>query len=162
MDEVTNNEDWRQQGAPAVTVTELTEAYALSDRLSALLTGVANALKGEPGELQLHGFSDLPELAESLMRTAANQDSNIAALSSCWRGDWMDFDGRTLRDQLADLDDSPGEFRFAKGICPETGWHWDDHCDEDCRRRAAEEMEQALSGMTQEELWGEAGEPDGS
>jgi hypothetical protein len=29
----------------------------------------------------------------------------MKALGDKWRGDWSDFDGRTLRDQLAELDE---------------------------------------------------------
>lgn len=42
---------------------EVAELRALTRRLSALLTGVANALKGQPDELHLHDWSDLPAVA---------------------------------------------------------------------------------------------------
>lgn len=44
-------------------MSELQELRELVDRLGSLLTGVANALKGEPGELRMHDWSDLPTLA---------------------------------------------------------------------------------------------------
>ena len=47
--------------------TRLDELHRLNDRLAALLTGVANALKGDPtGTLMLHNWSDLPAVAAKL------------------------------------------------------------------------------------------------
>ncbi|RLA51622.1 MAG: hypothetical protein DRR42_09900 [Gammaproteobacteria bacterium] len=52
---------------------EADELHKLITRLNDLLTDTANALKGEPDELTLHGFHDLPEIAarlrEALLRT---------------------------------------------------------------------------------------------
>ena len=48
-------------------VAEIAENDALRDRLSALLTGTANALKGDPGEDRLHDWSDLPKVAGELV-----------------------------------------------------------------------------------------------
>ena len=48
---------------------EVEEEHAVLNRLTDLLTGVAKGLKGEPPELTLHGWSDLPELAQK-WRTA--------------------------------------------------------------------------------------------
>lgn len=42
------------------------EQDMLIGRMSTLLSGVANALKGEPDELTLHDWSDLPRLAREL------------------------------------------------------------------------------------------------
>lgn len=39
----------------------------LTTRLTKLLTGVANALKGEPGPLTLHDWSDLPAVAQAVI-----------------------------------------------------------------------------------------------
>lgn len=44
---------------------------ALRDRMDSLLTGVAAALKGEPGPLVMHDWSDLPEVAAEVARRAA-------------------------------------------------------------------------------------------
>lgn len=53
-------------------VERLREAEDESDRLRArmagLLTDVANALKGEPGPLESHDWSDLPAVAVRVMR----------------------------------------------------------------------------------------------
>lgn len=48
--------------------TENADLHALTDRLSHLLTGVANALKGPPGPLSSHSWHDLPEVAQEVMR----------------------------------------------------------------------------------------------
>lgn len=45
------------------TETELESAQRLIDRQSSLLTGVANALRGQPPELMLYDHSQLPQLA---------------------------------------------------------------------------------------------------
>jgi hypothetical protein len=42
---------------------ELRDTSDLNGRLGGLLTGVANALKGEPDPLTLHSWHDLPEQA---------------------------------------------------------------------------------------------------
>lgn len=46
---------------------EVDEYAQLTDRLSFLLTGTANALKGDPGPLTLHDWSDLPAVAAGLV-----------------------------------------------------------------------------------------------
>ncbi len=58
-------------------------------------------------------------------------------LGAAYRGDWSDFDGRTLRLQLADLSgllrEDAGEFSVRRwafgqaGICPESRC-WQEHC----------------------------------
>lgn len=48
-------------------------------RLSYLLTGVANALKGTPEPLTAHGWSDLPELAQKAVQAAARATASDAA-----------------------------------------------------------------------------------
>ena len=48
-------------------VAEIAENDALRDRLSELLTGTANALKGDPGEDRLNDWSDLPKVAGDLV-----------------------------------------------------------------------------------------------
>lgn len=47
---------------------ELDEVYALLARQSAILTGVANALRGPPGPLASHGHHDLAERAATVVR----------------------------------------------------------------------------------------------
>lgn len=46
--------------------TDNDEYSELLDRLSKLLTNTANALKGAPGPLILHDWSDLPAVAKTL------------------------------------------------------------------------------------------------
>jgi hypothetical protein len=63
-------------------------------------------------------------LEELKGRVAQVQDA-MTALAGAWRGDWTSFDGRTLEDQLDDLNtalDNKLEFDFevwceANGIC---------------------------------------------
>ena len=64
----------------------------------------------------------------------------IKELASAWRGDWNDFDGRTLRDQLKEViqieDHVIGlpEFRIRNGLCEAGNGHWVDHCDKGCKK----------------------------
>lgn len=63
--------------------------------------------------------------------TVSNRDAVVRALTAlgeAWRGDWMDFDGRTLRSQLQSvtdfLDDVAPPITYealcvSLGICPE-------------------------------------------
>ena len=60
-------------------MNEVDEYVQLTDRLGQLLTGVAAALKGEPDELTLHDWSDLPQLASRVM---ADLEEARAALVS--------------------------------------------------------------------------------
>jgi len=48
-------------------LAEVDEYAELLDRLSKLLTDTANALKGDPGPLKLHDWSDLPKVAQRLV-----------------------------------------------------------------------------------------------
>lgn len=49
---------------------EVEEYAGLADRLGRLLTGVANGLKGGPGPLTLHDWSDLPKVSAALRERA--------------------------------------------------------------------------------------------
>lgn len=60
---------------------------------------------------------------EVIRRMRANAD----LLGACWRGDWMDFDGRTLRAQLEDLDWEPNRFAISIGACIDCR-SWTEHC----------------------------------
>lgn len=72
---------YAQAGEPAViespekTVAELRaeldESEALRERMAELLTGVAHALKGDPGPLRMHDWSDLPKVAAETAKRAA-------------------------------------------------------------------------------------------
>lgn len=53
-----------KQGAR--TKRRLVEETALREKLADILTRTANALKGPPAENALHGWHDLPEVAERL------------------------------------------------------------------------------------------------
>ena len=62
-------------------------------------------------------------------------DAALMMLGSAYRGDWSDFDGRTLRGQLEELathllSDVPFDlvgWAAGEGICPTTGG-WAEHC----------------------------------
>lgn len=67
----------------------------------------------------------------------------LIELGGCWRGDWSDFDGRTLRDQL---DDWVGmketkkeftEFRKRWGMCSHGNGHWAEYCASYCVKNTA-------------------------
>jgi|GEM_PF-6932293 len=66
---------------------------------------------------------------------AAGQEA-LCLLGSAWRGDWSDFDGRTLRAQLQEASDvfagklTLENFLSLTGICPRG--HWTFHCSPDC------------------------------
>lgn len=51
-------------------LAEIDEYAELLDRLSGILTRTANALKGDPGPLKLHDWSDLSEVAKRLVDQA--------------------------------------------------------------------------------------------
>jgi hypothetical protein len=55
----------------AEALAEVEEYSQLNTRLGALLTSVADALKGKPDSLTLHGWSDLPERSEYAVRCGA-------------------------------------------------------------------------------------------
>lgn len=52
---------------------ELDEGNQLRDRMGRLLTGVANALKGDPPPLVWHDWSDLPDVAKKVATAAAEK-----------------------------------------------------------------------------------------
>lgn len=61
----------------------------------------------------------------------------LTSLGSAYRGDWSDFDGRTLKDQLGAIasrlsDGDPFDadlFLASCGVCPQTN-QWVEHCTE--------------------------------
>lgn len=60
--------------AELITVMSyLDESEELRDRLGELLTGVANALKGDPPPLTMHDWSDLPAVAKKAAAAAAEK-----------------------------------------------------------------------------------------
>jgi hypothetical protein len=64
-------------------LTEECEEYSqLTDRLTRLLTQTANALKGDPGPLTLHDWSDLPVVAGDL-RERLTEEQHINAQYGC-------------------------------------------------------------------------------
>lgn len=52
---------------------EANEEDALRERMSGLLTKSVNAIRGEPAELSLHSWHDLPELCNRLVEKLADQ-----------------------------------------------------------------------------------------
>ena len=56
---------------------ELEATTMLVSRLSGLLNGVAIGLKGDPGPLKLHDFSDLPQLAAKISSDLQDADARI-------------------------------------------------------------------------------------
>ena len=87
---------------------------------------------------------------DALSEVEAERDALRAALAlageigRAWRGDWSDFDGRTLRaemdelSKIADGSETPEQYRAMNGLCPLGGGHWVDYCgDYDCKERAA-------------------------
>lgn len=66
-----------------------------------------------------------------------SEDARLALreLADAWRGDWHDFDGRTLKHQLraveqvADGEMTLAQFRDDSGLCPKGGGHWTEYCE---------------------------------
>lgn len=64
-------------------------------------------------------------------------------IGGAWRGDWSDFDGRTLRHQMeelrrvADGDMTSERYRALRGLCPAGFGHWTDYCGDGCRGEEA-------------------------
>ena len=54
--------------------SDVREERQLREKMAEILTAVAAELKGDPGELQIHGWSDLPELAKKAMKVKPNAD----------------------------------------------------------------------------------------
>ena len=57
---------------------EADECRDLRERMSAILTATANALKGDPPPLMLHDWSDLPAAAEALRHAAFGRNGLMA------------------------------------------------------------------------------------
>lgn len=53
---------------------EIEEGDALRERMAELLTGTANALKGDPPPLTWHDWSDLPAVAKRTAAAAAREE----------------------------------------------------------------------------------------
>ena len=90
---------------------EAVEQGALLDRLSGILTRTANALKGEPDELTLHSWHDLPEIAKSLReRFRAYEDEAVAYIDRL--GDLVgQSEDEKLEDAIARVLDERETFR---------------------------------------------------
>lgn len=63
--------------APEGAQAERDESDALRERMAGLLTGVANALKGDPGPLKMHDWSDLPTVAASVVAERDQMKSRV-------------------------------------------------------------------------------------
>lgn len=80
-------------------------------------------MSGHPtdGTSELHRLRLALELAQQVGRA--------------YRGDWSDFDGRTLRTALDALDEvvagamSAERYRSLEGLCPAGQGHWIDYCE---------------------------------
>jgi hypothetical protein len=78
-------------------------------------------------DAEIHRLQDAVMLAQQLGRA--------------YRGDWLDFDGRTLRDQLNDLSDvvsggiTVARYRASNSLCPYGHGHWDEYCRDDCAEK---------------------------
>jgi hypothetical protein len=75
---------------------ELAETNQLNGRLAQLLMSTANALKGEPDELTLHDWSDLPERARVLRQALENSRGYAEELRA-----QLEFATRPLEDATA-------------------------------------------------------------
>lgn len=74
---------------------EIDAGDALRDKLSTLLTGIANGLRGDPPKLCAHSWHDLPELATEMARlfhlrgnsgnAAYDEQADTFARSLLWR-----------------------------------------------------------------------------
>ena len=69
----------------------------------------------------------------------AQVERALAGLGNAWRGDWSDFDGRTLRAQLGgvetilraeDPQDAADRWLMGNGVCREHAC-WPEHCPND-------------------------------
>jgi len=80
-------------------------------------------------------------VAEQTGASVAAALDHLTALGGCWRGDWSDFDGRTLRMQIGDaraiieravagedVSDAILRDRIGNGMCPDGGSHWAQYC----------------------------------
>jgi len=78
----------RREGEAALSestralVADRDDADAVAARLAALLTGVADALKGPPGPLKLHDWSGLPDLAAHVVRERDEARAALAAAAA--------------------------------------------------------------------------------
>jgi hypothetical protein len=82
---------------------ELDELHALVARQSAILTGVANALRGPPGPLASHSHHDLAERAATVVRerdtALLERNARVARLT-----DALEARDRAVREHLAAVD----------------------------------------------------------
>ena len=75
--------DTGTESAVAAMQDELHESDQLRERMDILLTRTACALKGQPDELTMHSWHDLPEAAENIRR---QRDELLAALEHILAG----------------------------------------------------------------------------
>ena len=110
----------RARLAEASTADEVDRLDALLARQHAILTGVANALRGDPGPLASHSHHDLAERAAAMVAVLAVTQASLEAASSGRRVTVVDEIERlqreiaTLRAAYAtDLDGLRAELRRA-------------------------------------------------
>ena len=82
---------------------EVDELHAIVARQRTILTGVANALRGEPGPLASHGHHDLAERAAAMVALLAVAQSSLEAASSGRRVTACDEIERLQRERDAAL-----------------------------------------------------------
>ncbi len=84
---------------------ERDECDALRERMADLLTRTTNALKGEPAELELHSWHDLPDVAVAIRSRIDALESRNAALVKAARMGHSALD-RLMGDSDLSEDDS--------------------------------------------------------
>jgi hypothetical protein len=85
---------------------EVDELHAIVARQRAILTGVANALRGDPGPLASHGHHDLAERAASTVAALAVATREVATLRAAYA---LDLDG--LRAEVRRANDERAAWR---------------------------------------------------
>ena len=85
---------------------EIDRLDALLSRQHAILTGVANALRGNPDPLALHGHHDLAERAAAVVAELARLSREVATLRAAYA---TDLDG--LRAEVRRADEERAERR---------------------------------------------------
>lgn len=79
------------------------------------------------------GYRAERDTAQAKLALVGQAKSALTHLGQAWRGDWSEFDGRTLRAQLDDLSlildgkRTLAQFLAGCGICPDHSC-WPEHC----------------------------------
>jgi chromosome segregation ATPase len=96
---------------------ELDELHDLVEKQSAILTGVANALKGTPPDLMSHSHHDLADVAKQVVKERDDLKAKLdAELPAMWREGIQSLNGclerldEELRDVRRERDDIKADF----------------------------------------------------